>query len=103
VLITQPYTPCPPAASLKILPPAEFKVTAYPNPSATAFTLVTGYNKSSSKVLLIVRDVYGKTVYQAAGSVFDTFRFGEGFAPGIYLAEVHNGSKVQVIKLVKGK
>ncbi len=76
------------------------KVEVYPNPTATAFTLVlTGNNKD--KVTIIVRDITGRKAYEAMGQSNKQFKFGSGFIPGVYMVQVLQGSYKQSIKLVK--
>jgi hypothetical protein len=103
VIITQPYTKCPPAPVTKLIPTLQLAVKAYPNPGTAAFTLVLEGGDSKYKAAITVRDMYGHAVYQTAGSVFDTYRFGNSFAGGVYLVEVRNGNMVQTLKLVKAK
>ena len=76
------------------------KISAYPNPSATEFTLViTGSKKE--KVSIIVSDVIGKKVYQAEVNNKQSCNFGKDFKPGLYIVQVILGDQKQNIKVIK--
>ena len=73
---------------------------AYPNPSATEFTLAVT-SKSKEKIAISVTDIMGRKVYQAAAVSKQPFRFGNDLQPGIYMVQVIQGDQKQNIKLVK--
>ena len=76
------------------------KVNAYPNPTATEFTLkLEGFG--NDKVSITVTDIMGRKVYMAEGSGSLQYVFGNKFTPGIYNVQVIQGDKKQTIKLVK--
>jgi len=74
----------------------------FPNPSATAFTLLvqTGDKESIS---VSVSDLRGKTVYQSENINNGKYVFGRNFAPGIYFAHIVQGSIKKTIKIIKSK
>ena len=77
-----------------------FTVQAYPNPTANEFTLIlTGYNPE--KVSIVVTDIMGRKVYQAATSNKQQIRFGNNLQPGIYIVQVTQGEQKQSIKVIK--
>ena len=111
-IVVGPSCPAPPVATNKSLgnnaqvstakvPVSNMlKVQAYPNPTATAFTLVLeGF--SNDKVSITVTDIMGRKVYQAEGNGKQQFRFGSLFIAGIYNVQVVQADKKQSIKLVK--
>ena len=76
-------------------------VTALPNPSRKYFTVRI---ESSSAELLQVRvhDVLGRIVETRNGIVANTtFQFGSDLQPGIYVVEVLQGTKRQMLKLIR--
>jgi hypothetical protein len=84
-----------------VVPTAELKLSAYPNPSNTAFTLMLdGYN-SKEKVSVTVTDLLGRKVYQTEGTGKQQYRFGGNFINGMYNVQVIQGSDKKSLKLVK--
>ena len=79
---------------------SSFAVTAYPNPSATAFTLTLAGN-SKEQVSLSVTDMTGRKVYQAETTGKPQFVFGADLKPGIYIVHVVQGDKRQSIRIIK--
>ena len=89
------------ATDVWIAEPEPFSVLAYPNPSATEFSLVIK-NGSNEKVQVVVYDENGKPIRTLEGNTGkQQIRFGADLRPGIYMAEVIQGNKRQAIKLVK--
>jgi hypothetical protein len=78
-----------------------FRVTAYPNPTATYFTLHVESPGSNQKIILRVTDVIGKLVYLANGVPQRSYTFGENFPLGAYIIEVTQGQKRRFLKVVK--
>jgi hypothetical protein len=78
----------------------EFFVNVRPNPSSTSFKLVYIGNDTTLNVRVI--DVMGKVVenYQRISSA-SLLTIGERLSPGIYFAEVIQGDRRKVLKLVK--
>ena len=78
-----------------------FNVLAYPNPSASQFSLIL-QGGNNEKVQIIVYDVAGKPIKTFERSdIKQQIRFGEDLRPGIYLAEITQGNNRRTIKLVK--
>jgi hypothetical protein len=75
-------------------------VEAYPNPSATEFTLLIPAG-SKEKVTITVTDIAGRMVYEAEATGKQQFRFGNNFKPGMYIVQVIQADKKQSIKLTK--
>jgi hypothetical protein len=83
-----------------IISPAT-EVRVWPNPSSGYFTLRPSTGVSNATVHLSVFDVNGKKVYTANGNANKDYRFGQSFIPGVYMAELMQGSERRTIKLVK--
>jgi hypothetical protein len=79
-----------------------FSVLAYPNPSASDFSLMLE-GGNDEKVQVIVYDITGKPVKTIENSLIkqQVIRFGADLRPGIYMAEVKQGNNRKTIKLVK--
>ena len=80
---------------------SELQLQASPNPSSNRFILITKSNKIL-QITLTVRDAVGRVVevkqhLPATGNV----PLGQGYRPGVYYAEVVQGSERKTIKLVK--
>jgi hypothetical protein len=79
----------------------ELQVLASPNPSASYFTLVV-QSGSDETIRITVADVTGRIIDGKAGLPANgTHRVGQSLRPGVYFAEVMQGSKVVRLKLVK--
>ena len=55
----------------------------------------------NQQVVVRVLDVNGKVRQELKGNPGEIFQVGEGLLPGIYLAEVMQGTKKITVKLVK--
>ena len=78
-----------------------FNVFAYPNPSASNFTInVTGNNKTD-KITMQVIDMYGSIIETRNVNANSPVRFGERYAAGTYFVKVIQGKQHKEIKLVK--
>ncbi len=75
-------------------------ISLSPNPTANNFTLHVRASRQVS-IQLRVMNVNGKTLYTTKGSPEQTYRFGETFAPGVYLMEVRQGDDMKTVKAVK--
>ncbi len=79
----------------------DLAVQVLPNPSTKHFTLVLKSN-SSERVQLKVVDALGRIVDTRSGIAANgSFRVGESLQPGIYYAELRQGNKRVVVKLLK--
>src|SRR6476620_10485866 len=77
------------------------KVQAMPNPSIAEFALSL-QGSSQERVQIIVTDMFGKRLYQTAGSFDQRYTFGKEFRPGTYIVQVIQGKEIQTLKLIKG-
>lgn len=75
-------------------------ITAWPNPTVNYFNLKIS---SPVKETVVIRmyDMAGKLVQAKSGAPGDTYIFGEHAASGMYVIEVTQGTKKQMVKLVK--
>ena len=79
---------------------ASLKLKAWPNPTERFFTLYVEGN-TNEIVHVKVSDLSGRVVYVSDGPVNQSYRFGDNFINGIYVAEVMQGDKRKTIKLIK--
>ena len=79
----------------------EMEVRAYPNPSAGDFNLQV-FNSSNEPITIRILDLTGKVkkVFNLNGNT-KTLKAGADLAQGVYMAEVTQGDKKQMVKLVK--
>ncbi len=71
-----------------------------PNPSNSYFTLRVKATEQSAVQIRVI-DVNGRSMFTAKGLPEQAFRFGESFAPGLYMIEVRQGDGVKTVKAVK--
>lgn len=81
---------------------APLVVTARPNPSASYFTLnVSGGDQEP--ISLRVVDVLGRLVEARSNLASNsTFTLGHSYRPGVYLVQAVQGSRIVVLRLLKG-
>ncbi len=77
-----------------------FTVQAYPNPTATEFTLKLEGN-SNAKVSITVTDLMGRNVLKIESAAGKLIRFGNELNAGVYLVQVVQAGEKRSIKLVK--
>ncbi|HEX7847848.1 MAG TPA: esterase-like activity of phytase family protein [Chitinophagaceae bacterium] len=75
------------------------QVATFPNPSSNYFTLRVSSDKNDA-VEIRVMDAQGRKVYAKRGQQ-GSYSFGHEFARGLYIVEVTQGNRKQVIKLTK--
>ena len=85
---------------VKVSANSVLKISAYPNPSATAFTLLLEAG-NNGKVVITVTDLLGRKVYQSEGDVKKQYVFGNELKAGMYILQVVQGNDKQSIKLIK--
>ena len=79
----------------------DFEVSVSPNPSATGFKLVVQSN-SAEPITIRLQDISGRILGQVNKvQRNESVSVGNGFIGGTYFAEVIQGSKRKIIKLVK--
>lgn len=71
-----------------------------PNPSNNFFIL-NFLNCNNQKVVIKVKDVFGKEIFNTNGFCSRQFYFGEKFTAGIYFVQIFYDKQVKTIKLVK--
>lgn len=77
-----------------------FKVTVRPNPSSAGFTLdIAG--KAGEPVTIVIRDTYGRLTNRLTVPVNESVFIGGDWKPGVYIAEMIQGGKRQLVRLVK--
>lgn len=81
--------------------PGTLTITALPNPSRQTFVIRTQSN-SNGLLQLRVMDVLGRVVETRTGIAPNlSLHLGNNFRPGIYFVEVAQGSKRQMLKLIR--
>ncbi len=77
-----------------------FDVVAFPNPSASSFTL-TIKSSSTEKTIMQVVDMYGRTIETRNINTNSTIGFGHRYNAGTYFVKIIQGKVHKEIKLVK--
>ena len=81
----------------------DFNVRVYPNPFSDQFRLSVS-SSSDDNLEIRVFDVLGQLIENRRGVAFVTdISFGSKLARGVYLVEVTQGEKTQVIRVVKSE
>ncbi len=76
-------------------------VEAYPNPTATYFTLKIEA-KQNDPVSIRVIDVLGRNIFTSAKGIPNTaVRLGDSWKPGIYFVEIQQGVARKIVRLIK--
>ena len=84
------------------VPNNKLKISVYPNPTYTYFTLGTiKYKGSSFPIKIRVYNAYGLLVYNMQGNSNVTYSFGSGFLSGYYTIIVEVDNTVQALQLIK--
>jgi hypothetical protein len=78
----------------------ELKITGYPNPSTTEFSLLVE-GGTNEKIAISAMDAAGRIVYETNGVSNNNYRFGSKLQPGIYIIKLMQGTGMKTIKLVK--
>jgi len=76
------------------------KIQVGPNPSASFFNLLVPA-KTGSDISVQVYDGYGRMVWQQTGKGRSHFKFGSGFAPGIYRVRVVSENQRETLSVIK--
>jgi len=77
-----------------------FKVTAYPNPSSSQFTLLVEGDRSE-KVEVLVYDMQARMVKRIENTDGQPILFGEELPRGEYLTVVKQGENMKAVNLIK--
>jgi hypothetical protein len=79
----------------------DFNVQIYPNPSSYNFNLIVN-SENDQEIYFILRDLSGREIERrekiASGQTVD---FGSTLSNGFYIAEIHAGEAVRIIKIIK--
>lgn len=77
-----------------------FTVTVRPNPSSAGFTLdIAG--KAEEPVTIVIRDTYGRLMNRLTVPANQSVFIGGDWKQGVYIAEMVQGGKRQLLRLVK--
>lgn len=75
-------------------------LVAYPNPSATYFTLAID-SESDEDVAIEAMDMNGRKVFRTQGAFDRTYQLGHQFRPGVYVIRVQQGAQISTLQVVK--
>ena len=81
--------------------PGELDVIAYPNPSATNFSISVKANSAKGKITMQVVDMYGRIIETRNVSTNSIVKFGERYKSGTYFARIIQGKEHKEVKLIK--
>jgi hypothetical protein len=93
-----PFAPETAPTQFTSVPPME--VRAYPNPSENGFNLMLR-NQGTDEVTVRIMDLTGKVMKSFKGTYDQLFHVGDELKPGMYIAEVIQGTQKAIVKLVK--
>jgi hypothetical protein len=79
----------------------DLDVIAFPNPSATNFTISVKPTANHEKITMQVVDMYGRVMETRNVSANSNVRFGEAYRPGTYFIRIIRGKERKEIKLIK--
>lgn len=86
--------------AIKVSEKSILKISAYPNPSSSSFTLILD-GGTNENVTVSVTDLLGRKVYQSTDGVKKQHHFGNELKAGIYILQVTQGNEKQSLKLIK--
>ena len=78
-----------------------FKMSVYPNPSSSYFTLRIYHYHQSYPVLISVYNTSGNLVYATKGDSYSQFSFGSNFSAGTYYLKVNISGTIKTMKIIK--
>ena len=76
-------------------------VIAYPNPSATNFSIIIKANSDKEKITMQVVDMYGRIIETRNVNANSPIRFGDRYNSGTYFVRIMQGKEHKEIKLIK--
>lgn len=80
----------------------DLNLKAIPNPSNNYFTLKIESDNNEQKINLQVLDLQGKLVENKSNlSANQTLQLGRSYLPGVYIAQIIQGNRRRLVKLVK--
>lgn len=77
-----------------------FEIKVYPNPSSYEFALLAE-SGSMLQVHVRVMDVSGKVISAISGNPGQLLYFGQKLKPGLYIVEVMQGNRREIVKVIK--
>jgi hypothetical protein len=79
-----------------------FKVVAAPNPTTNVFALNIESDNKVDRVNVRVMDMYGRVLEVKNGIASNSvIRFGGNYRPGVYFAQIMQGNRKVVMRLIK--
>jgi len=91
---------CNPKAREVVKQLHNIKTTILPNPTRNYFTVQVSDMENTSAEIKVF-DQNGILRYEVCGSAYQTYRFGDGFMPGLYLVQINLSGKQVTIKALK--
>ncbi|MGE8343226.1 MAG: heparin lyase I family protein [Flavobacterium sp.] len=79
----------------------DFLAIVAPNPTRTEFQITTTGGDKTQAILINVFDLLGRKINTVKSNYTSSVILGSNLSPGTYLAEIHNGTNTQTIKLIK--
>jgi hypothetical protein len=76
-------------------------IIAFPNPSASSFTINVKVNNKTDKISMQVVDMYGRIIETRNVNANSPIRFGDRYNPGTYFVRILQGKEHKEIKLIK--
>lgn len=76
-------------------------VIAFPNPSASNFTIKVTGNSKADKITMQVVDMYGRVIETRNVFANSIVRFGDRYNPGTYFLRIMRGKEHKELKLIK--
>jgi hypothetical protein len=76
-------------------------VVAFPNPSASNFTINVKSNGKTDRITMQVVDMYGRIIETRNVNANSPIRFGDRYNPGTYFVRIMQGKEHKEIKLIK--
>ncbi len=87
----------------KMIEAISFKVTAFPNPSNSDFSVIVK-SPNVEPIQVRVLDMFGREVFKQSNvSANSMLRIGQKFHSGVYTIEALQGNKRQLVKVIKLK
>jgi parallel beta-helix repeat protein len=77
-----------------------YKISVYPNPSSTYFTISIRYH-GIEKIELIVNNSQGNIVFTATGNTDMQYKFGANFTAGTYFVKTIIAGSIKTTKIIK--
>jgi hypothetical protein len=79
----------------------DLDVIAFPNPSASGFTINVNANSAKDKITMQVVDMVGRIIETRNVNANSMTRFGDRYKPGTYFVRILQGKEHKEIKLIK--